>query len=629
MADLLEDCHLSPTVPLSESGDTLGMYAKCVSPSTSDDGSLDYRIAALEETIEKQAKIMQMDQEHLASLEAILAAVAPSTAQQSKEAAAERAALERKLEASTEQLRAEELARQHAEEQLAERDKQLQEIVDHFGKAEDSWKGVLDKCSRQDAEIPRLQHALECEVRKSASMMERVKQEESAHWAAAERLQKIESQLVEETSHRRSADAQLAEKDRLLDEKEEKMRKLYQLLEEERSKQCNAVLSPSTKENEIVPSPSRRLCPAKSPIRKRAETFVRTISREEDLEKDRVVCELQRQLSSELQRRSEAQSQLIQAERQVCELKQQLTELSRQQNRTVTAMQQQFGRSSCLSVASSSSTLMSSSSTPTTAASGGFQRLVSGGSTGSAGGRRPIFAASSRMSSPGKRTGTSGHHCMRKNHSGLPTVLCAALIVPDENESNLTMRSNAWRQSEAQPIDLYDLNGHVILTVSSRRKQIGGTADVFQGDCSDQSLAPSLTLRAAKQKTPLAVGRLGCSPHGHRSMFIYTSDDVLFGYVRRDVVPSSSTGRPDGNGDLRRYILEDRHTLALLATFERIEGRTTVRDGSSSEVMAELEPFFVEFDAQNSYDKLRVLQNVDVGLVLCGLLSMSWLDSDA
>jgi hypothetical protein len=102
-------------------------------------------------------------------------------------------------------------------------------------------------------------------------------------------------------------------------------------------------------------------------------------------------------------------------------------------------------------------------------------------------------------------------------------------------------------------------------------------------------------------------------PGGRRSAFIYDADHQLFAHVMRDPY------RPS-------YVLSGISCPAMVFGGNIGEHVLNVTNGVQ-EPLADTEPCQPSFAAHTPHVKLRVLSGVDVGLVVCGLLSVIFLES--
>jgi hypothetical protein len=142
-------------------------------------------------------------------------------------------------------------------------------------------------------------------------------------------------------------------------------------------------------------------------------------------------------------------------------------------------------------------------------------------------------------------------------------------------------------------------------------------------------------LRAAHGPKPLiAYCKTGPESGGRRSVYIYDSHDELFAHVTKVMTLSQMRSQrqpPDASvppADLSRpcYVLTSgRIGLQLLFDGNFKEHAITITN-EQRKMLADAEPCTMKFDPSGAYYKLRVTETVDVGLILCTLLSIDQME---
>eukprot|EP00442_Polarella_glacialis_P019651 CAMPEP_0115152514 /NCGR_PEP_ID=MMETSP0227-20121206/66202_1 /TAXON_ID=89957 /ORGANISM="Polarella glacialis, Strain CCMP 1383" /LENGTH=474 /DNA_ID=CAMNT_0002563129 /DNA_START=141 /DNA_END=1565 /DNA_ORIENTATION=- len=199
--------------------------------------------------------------------------------------------------------------------------------------------------------------------------------------------------------------------------------------------------------------------------------------------------------------------------------------------------------------------------------------------------------------------------------------LCPGLLVPRGSECVLAVRCTAFgcTGSDAS-VDILDLSGKPVL-----KAQVCRSASAFlQADVArprswsaglvsaarDKGEQPAVILKTTGDSSALALCYLSKGKDGSTGMDICRGDGGLYGRLLKD------SGRP-------RYVLRsgDRSEVGMM--FDGIfEDHAVMVTDDHQESLADAEPSSMAFDNASKYYRLRVSSNVDVGLVLCCLLSI-------
>jgi hypothetical protein len=182
--------------------------------------------------------------------------------------------------------------------------------------------------------------------------------------------------------------------------------------------------------------------------------------------------------------------------------------------------------------------------------------------------------------------------------------LCPGLVVPQGNECVLAVPIVSRSSSrDMVPLKVQDLEGK----------------PVIQAECLtslDMTQRPLVVLRAgaaprlSMQSPPLlAYCRSAQEVGGNRTVYVYDSRDQVFAQIHRDTA----------NG---RYVLTVNRSGLQLYFKGDLWNHTVIVTNSQNQVLAETAPSPMAFDPTGSFYKLKVGPNVDVGVVLCALLSL-------
>lgn len=210
------------------------------------------------------------------------------------------------------------------------------------------------------------------------------------------------------------------------------------------------------------------------------------------------------------------------------------------------------------------------------------------------------------------------------SQQGLPLAaaakhLCPGLVVPHGNECILAVPvvDSASSSREVASLNVQDLDGKSVIqaeVVNTRAANSRGAVAMAQ--------RPLVVLRAgsgpgAGQSQPLlAYCKVAHDAGSRRSVYIYDARDELFAQMMKD--PSS-----------RRYILTSGRVTLKLHFEGDLQGHSitvTQVDGGAGHRVADTTPSVMAFNPTGHYYKLRVVSNVDVGLMLCALFTIDCLE---
>jgi len=246
---------------------------------------------------------------------------------------------------------------------------------------------------------------------------------------------------------------------------------------------------------------------------------------------------------------------------------------------------------------------------------------------------RYVSAYQAGVPAPYSQPGTSNlgdeqRISMESGFGGAPNILCPGLVVPHGNECILAVRATrAGSAPAAVVMDVLDLQGKAVLAADMRANQRGSNRP---GGISMQT-SPVITLRTTSPIEPargrpdpgdgnvLATCRLGDTAAFGRSgtMQIYNGEGNLFGTLTKDMPVSRSS----------RWVFTASNGSTRLIFEGSYFDRTINVTDENNEQVAETEPWTAPFDSKAYYYKLKVVSDVDVGLMLCGVLSIERLET--
>jgi len=197
--------------------------------------------------------------------------------------------------------------------------------------------------------------------------------------------------------------------------------------------------------------------------------------------------------------------------------------------------------------------------------------------------------------------------------------LCPGLVVPHGNECILAVPAlpNTGGQpgQEVASLNVQDLDGKSVIQAevvlpNSPRASVAMTQRPLV-----VLRAGSVPRAAGQQAQPLlAYCKASHEVGARKSVYIYDARDELFAQVVRD----SGVGR---------YILTSGR-ISLRLSFEGDILKHVVNvTNEHRQTVAETAPATMPFNPTGNFYKLRVVSNVDVGLILCALLAIGCMES--
>lgn len=205
--------------------------------------------------------------------------------------------------------------------------------------------------------------------------------------------------------------------------------------------------------------------------------------------------------------------------------------------------------------------------------------------------------------------------------------LCPGLVVPRSTECLLavpTLQRHGEIFPDAKAFEVLDLTGNPVLRCNVRHpaRLSNGDAAVTlfglaKGDRAANGGAAMLLANCSVALDQVASPVVNSPIHSTRShkstMNVFNAKDEFFGQLARD------STRPI-------YILTSTRAGLKMVFSGDFTGHSVTVLGQHDEVLADAVPGSVGFDPSGSYYKLRVAAEVDVGMVLCGLLSIQLME---
>jgi hypothetical protein len=196
--------------------------------------------------------------------------------------------------------------------------------------------------------------------------------------------------------------------------------------------------------------------------------------------------------------------------------------------------------------------------------------------------------------------------------------LCPELVVPRGSECVLAVRTLVSARLQQVEFDILDVNGKPVLRVEVS-PQFASHSRPWP---TQLQRSPTVTLKSLhpRESTGGFVLCYCCNVTkedegfgSKRNVYIYKDDDELFAHLMKDEIR-------------KRYVLTSGR-LGLQLLFEgNFEEHAVDVSNESRELLAATEPGVMDFDPINKYYKLRVAADVDVGLVLSGLLAIDQME---
>lgn len=232
----------------------------------------------------------------------------------------------------------------------------------------------------------------------------------------------------------------------------------------------------------------------------------------------------------------------------------------------------------------------------------------------------PAVASWNPLTQRGQQPAESQYHSRQSELHSASTRrhLCPELVVPRGSECVLAVRTLVSARLQQVEFDILDVNGKPVLQVEVS-PQFTSHSRPWP---TQLQRSPTVTLKALhpRESTGHFVLCYCCNVTkedeglgSKRNVYIYKDDDELFAHLMKDEAR-------------KRYVLTSGR-LGLQLLFEgNFEEHAVDVSNESRELLAATEPSVMDFDPTNKYYKLRVAADVDVGLVLSGLLAIDQME---
>jgi hypothetical protein len=187
--------------------------------------------------------------------------------------------------------------------------------------------------------------------------------------------------------------------------------------------------------------------------------------------------------------------------------------------------------------------------------------------------------------------------------------------------------------SASKTLDIQDLEGREVLKADIRTRSV---------DNAMVPAAPVITLRTPgstgrdsvggplgpSESNVLGTCRLGVASDGQANIHIYNGDDVFFGSLSRQQ-QNNGVGSGGPTSRVPRYVFTECGRFGGVVFFDGdYAAHSIFVTNEQNEQLANVEPWTASFEPNVSFFKLRVASNVDVGLIMCGLLSIQRLEME-
>lgn len=196
---------------------------------------------------------------------------------------------------------------------------------------------------------------------------------------------------------------------------------------------------------------------------------------------------------------------------------------------------------------------------------------------------------------------------------GRVTHLCPSLVVPEGKECIVVVPALPQMGREIAAVVVLDLDGKPVMQ-----------AEVAMGTTTQRPLvilraaaAPHLVGPARQQAQQLLAYCKASALDGHnKGVLIYNAQDQLLAQLAKD----------PANPELGRYILQSGCMDQMYFEGDFQEHAVTVAN-AQLQMAAETMPATMAFHPTGVFYKLRVVSNVDVGLMICALLAIDCLET--
>lgn len=191
--------------------------------------------------------------------------------------------------------------------------------------------------------------------------------------------------------------------------------------------------------------------------------------------------------------------------------------------------------------------------------------------------------------------------------------LCPGLVVPKGSECVVAIPTR--NSSASVSFNVRELTGPPVIFAEINPPTWGPTVSNLQ---SQKSM---VMLRTSGTKMLIASCKAGPEASGRRNAYIHDKGGDLFGHLTKVMAPEL----PNDGGSPCYVLTSGRIGLQWLIEGNFREYAVNVI-GDQQRILADSEPSVMTFDPKGSYYKLRVREGVDVGLVLCALLSVDLME---
>lgn len=191
--------------------------------------------------------------------------------------------------------------------------------------------------------------------------------------------------------------------------------------------------------------------------------------------------------------------------------------------------------------------------------------------------------------------------------------LCPGLVVPHGNECILAVPALPTSGPDMAALTVQDLDGKSVIqaevAMPTMARAAGGGRPIIVLRAGS---APRVT--SGQAQPLLAYCKASTEAGNRKSVFIYDARDELFSQIAKD--PANP----------RRFVLTSGRVSLQLCFEGDIEKHAVTVTNEQNQVVAETMPAVMAFNPAGVYYKLRVVSNVDVGLMLCALFAIDCLE---
>lgn len=199
-----------------------------------------------------------------------------------------------------------------------------------------------------------------------------------------------------------------------------------------------------------------------------------------------------------------------------------------------------------------------------------------------------------------------------------PWHVCPGLIVPKSNECVLALPAHASRKdSNLMGLDICEISGVPMLRATVQSPvEAGRSSTSRSGRGPNSGGMPTVTLWSANgQKCLVAYCWAFVEADGRKSAYVYDAGEEVFGHITKVGTFRTPTASP-------RYVVSScRQGPQILLQGNFMERAVNITN-DRGKILADTEPCSMNFDPLGEYYRLRVIELVDVGLIICSLLSV-------